>query len=317
MSATLRFIIFQLMIIVPFVSGAFVQERLSHGPGFTKKLIRVNLILIEPLIILWSIWGLKLSWDIIMLPISGLLLVLIGMASGWIFVPVLKLSGKKRAGFLISSSLANHGFTMGAFLCYLFLGETGLGLSFIFLSYFMLYVFTVIFPYARMVSTSQRYSLSFLKEFLLNLQNMPLVAVIAGLMLHAVGIQRPSVYFPIDLLIIISIAVYYFTLGINFTPSDIGSSIRETLALSVIKFIMIPAVTVLFLAIVNLENNVEAVILIQSFMPAAIYSVVASVLFDLDTRLTSNLFVLNSIIFLILVLPLLFIFRGYIFAGVL
>ncbi|MBN2298898.1 MAG: hypothetical protein JXM72_09900, partial [Deltaproteobacteria bacterium] len=90
-----------------------------------------------------------------------------------------------------------------------------------------------------------------------------------------------------------------------------------TLALSVIKFLMVPAAAFLVLSIVNMESNVEAVILIQSFMPAAIYSVVASVLFDLDTRLASNLFVLNSIAFLILVLPLLFIFRGYIFAGLL
>jgi len=316
MSATLRFIVFQLMIIVPFVSGTLVQKRLSHGPGFTKKLIRINLVLIEPFIVLWSIWGLKLSWDIIMLPISGLFLVLIGMASGWIFVPMLKLSGKKRASFLISSSLANHGFTMGAFLCYLFLGETGLGLSFIFLSYFMLYVFTVIFPYARVVSTSQRYSLSFLKDILLNLQNMPLVSVIAGLTLHAVGIQRPSIYFPIDILIIASIAIYYFTLGINFKTSDVFLAARETLALSAIKFVMVPAATFAVLSNIRLDSQVETVIFVQSFMPAAIYSVVASVLFDLDTRLTSNLFVLNSLVFLVLVLPLLFIFRVGILAAV-
>ncbi|HHO77242.1 MAG TPA: hypothetical protein ENN05_12560 [Deltaproteobacteria bacterium] len=317
MSATLRFVIFQLMIIVPFVSGAFIRNRLPYLPGLTKKLIRINLVLIEPPIVLWSIWGLKLSFDVIMLPISGLFLVLVGMASGWAFVPVLKLSGKKRASFLISSSLANHGFTMGAFLCYLFIGERGLGLSFIFLSYFMLYVFTVIFPYARMVSTSQCYSLLFLKGFLLNMQNMPLFAVIAGLMLHAAGIERPLIYFPIDLLIIVSIAIYYFTLGINFAASDIGSSMRENLALSLIKFIMVPAATFFVLSFLKLEDNVKTVILIQAFMPAAIYSVVSSVLFDLDTRLASNLFVLNSLVFLMLVLPMLFIFRSIIFTGLL
>jgi len=316
MSATLRFLIFQVMIIVPFISGTLVRKRLAHGPELTKKLIRINLILVEPLIVLWSIWGLKLSRDIIMLPISGLLLVLFGMASGRLFVPVLRLRGKQRASFLISSSLANHGFTMGAFLCYLFLGERGLGLSFIFLSYFMLYVFTVIFPYARMVSTSQRYSMSFLRDFLLNLQNMPLAAIVIGLGLQAVHIQRPSVYFPIDILIIASIAVYYFSLGINFMTSDVFSAAKATLALSVIKFIMIPAATIAVLSAVSLDSQVETVILVQSFMPAAIYSVVASVLFDLDTRLTSNMFVLNSLVFLVIVLPLLFIFRGGILAGV-
>jgi predicted permease len=55
---------------------------------------------------------------------------------------------------------------------------------------------------------------------------------------------------------------------------------------------------------------VEAVIVIQSFMPVAIYSVVASVLFDLDKELASNLFVFNTLFFLLIVLPLLFVFKG-------
>lgn len=315
MTAALRFIIFQVVIIVPFVVGMSVHGRYSHGVRFTKKLIRLNLILLEPIIALWSIWGLPLSLDVIGLPISGLLLALLGLALGRAFVPVLALTGKSRASFIISSSLANHGFTMGAFICYLLMGEKGLGLSFIFLTYFMIYVFTVIFPYAQMVSTSQRYSLSFLKEFFLNLQNMPLVAVIVGLTLHGAGIQRPQVFFPIDFFMIVSIAIYYFTLGINFKASDIGSSIRESLVISLIKFLLVPAVTFIVLTVVNLDRNIEAIILIQSFMPAAIYSVVAPVLFDLDTRLASNIFVLNSIIFLVLVLPLLFTFRGCIFAA--
>jgi predicted permease len=315
MSATLRFVIFQIMIIVPFLSGTLFRSKIPYSHQFTKKIIRINLILIEPVIALWSIWGLGLSRDMILLPISGLILVVIGLASGWVFVPALGLREKKRTSFLISSSLANHGFTMGAFLCYLFWGERGLGLAFIFLSYFMLYIFTVIFPYAQMVSTSQRYSLSFIKNFLLNMQNMPLAAIIAGLMLQAVGLERPRIYFPIDILIIISIAVYYFALGINFTTSDIVSSLRENIALCIIKFLIVPFFAFAILCSVSLDPHVEAVILIQSFMPAAIYSVVASVLFGLDTRLSSNLFVLNSIFFLVMVLPLLFIFRGYIFGG--
>lgn len=303
------------MIVVPFVCGALLQRRTAQDPVFTRKLIRINLILIEPLIALWSIWGLSLSRSIVVLPLSGLALVLLGLAAGWVFIPVLGLKGRSRATFLISSSLHNHGFTMGAFLCYLLLGEEGLGLAFIFLAYFMLYVFIVIFPYAQMVSTSRRYSLSFLKDFLLNLQNMPLAAIVVALALHGLGIERPSIYFPTDLLILASIAMYYFTLGTNFSTSDVLASARENLALCMVKFVMVPAAAVVFLSLVSLERQVEAVILIESFMPAAIYSVVASVLFDLDRRLASNLFVLNTIFFLVVVLPLIFVFRGYMVPG--
>jgi predicted permease len=247
-----------------------------------------------------------------LLPIFGLILVF-GMASGWVFVPVLGLREKSELShqFVAYQPWIHNGrLSLLSFLG----GVRGLGLAFIFLSYFMLYIFTVIFPYARMVSTSQRYSLSFIKDFLLNLQNMPLAAIIAGLMLQAVGLERPRIYFPIDIPIIISIAV--FALGINFTTSDIVSSMRENIALCIIKFLMVPFFAFVILCAVSLDPHVEALILIQSFMSVAIYSVVASVLFGLDSRLASNLFVHNSIFFLVIILPLLFVFRGYIFGGI-
>jgi predicted permease len=71
---------------------------------------------IEPIIALWSTWGLTLRKDLIMLPLAGLFLVLSGMTFGSVFKRILRLRGKKAATFLISSTLANHGFTMGAFL---------------------------------------------------------------------------------------------------------------------------------------------------------------------------------------------------------
>jgi len=104
--------------------------------------------------------------------------------------------------------------------------------------------------------------------------------------------------------------VYYFSLGMSFTPSRVFSFLRENAALSFIKFLAVPAITVGVLAMVTLDPKVEAVIIIQSFMPAAIYSVIASVLFDLDESLASNLFVINTLFFLLFVLPLLFVFKG-------
>ncbi len=193
MSAHARFILFQCMIVFPFVAGMILKNRIPAGRLSSRKLIRFNLIFIEPCIALWSIWGLDFSWDVIILPISGLFLVLIGMAAGRMMMAVVPLEGKSRASFLISSSIANHGFTMGAFLCYLFLGERGLGLAFLFLSYFMLFVFTVIFPYARSVSSLQEDQHGMMIwSHVFDLQNMPLFAVLLGLIFKAFHLARPS-----------------------------------------------------------------------------------------------------------------------------
>ncbi len=309
MSPHARFLLFQLMIVVPFLSGIVFRRRISSARDLTRTLIRLNLVLIEPLIVLWSIWGLDLGWNMAVLPFSGLLLVVAGMATGRLMLPALPLRERSRATFLISSSIANHGFTMGAFLCFLFLGERGLGLAFLFLSYFMIYVFTVIFPYARSVSRPDS-SMSGVTAYFLDIQNMPLVAVVAALVLQFFHVRRPGVAFPVDTLMMISVAVYYFSLGMSFETSRVFSFLRENVSLSLIRFLILPAVTLGALAMVNLGEHVEAVIAIQSFMPVGVYSVVASVLFDLDKELASNLFVFNTLFFLLIVLPLLFVFKG-------
>jgi predicted permease len=315
MGTTSRFILFQVLIILPFISGASLKRIYTFKDlqSFTRRLIRVNLIFIEPAIALWSTWGLSLSRDMVFLPLSGTALVLSGMVLGKMFLKPLGLSGKKGAAFLISSSLANHGFTMGAFFCYLFMGEKGLGLAFLFLSYFMPFIFLVIFPYARKIASGKKAGLASVKEFFLTLQNMPFFAILSALLLILAGFRRPEVFFPTDICIIISMIMYYFTLGLNFEMPAFFRSGRENIALCLTKFLMIPFLTFIMLKIMNPDPAVAAVILIQSFMPAAIYSVVASVLFDLDPVFSSNLFVWNTIIFLTCILPILFVFRNTIF----
>jgi predicted permease len=312
MDISTRFILFQVLIIVPFASGMAVKSlcRIPDMSGFTKRLIRVNLVIIEPIIALWSTWGLTLTQELILLPLAGLFLVMSGMIFGKVFKRMLNLSEKKGATFLISSTLANHGFTMGAFLCYLLIGEQGLGLAFLFLAYFMPFVFLVIFPYARRQSTGKRLDLATALDYFLSLQNMPLFAIILSLVFLALGFERPLISFPVDIFIIISMGLYYFTLGLNFELPAFFASGKENAALAAIKFLLVPAVTLIILKALHLNPAIETVIFVQSFMPAAIYSVVSSVLFDLDAGFASNLFVWNSIIFLAGILPVLFIFRG-------
>jgi hypothetical protein len=311
MNITTKFIIFQLVVLIPFFIGSLLQKKMVKAP---QTLIRMNLICLEPLIALWSIWGLSLNLTYIALPISGFFLVLAGGVLGYLFMPFVRLQGKSKATFIISSSLANHGFTMGGFLCYLFLGERGLGLALIFTSYFMPYIFFVVFPYARSLSSKERFGIKFLQENIINIQNMPLYAIIVALCLQLFGIKRPNIFFPIDVILLISVGMYYFALGINFNVKNIFSCFRENVSIIAIKFLLIPLMTLITLKFIHLDNLVAEVILIESFMPAAIYSVVASVLFNLDAKLATNLFVINTIVFIAFAFPAFFIFQEH-FAG--
>lgn len=301
MPIILKFILFQLLIIVPFIGGTLARRTFIDPAAAAKKIIRFNLIALEPPVILWTIWGLRISPDLAFLPAAGLLIVLSGFAAGSLMAPLLRLRGAARKTFLISSSLANHGFTMGGFFCYILLGETGLGLSSIFLVYFVPYTFLIIFSYAR--AGAGRPFHAHIRDFLTGSRNMPLYASLAALALLASGIPRPALRPPVEPLIMASVALYYWTLGLTTAVKEITPLRREHLALGAIKFILIPALTWLLLTALPLGSGMKSVIRIQSFMPAAIYSVVTSVLFDLDSPLASSLFVVNTMIFIIIVVP--------------
>lgn len=313
MSVELKFILFQILIILPFAAGTLLKDRIKNTEKTAHTLVKNNLMFLEPVIVLWAIWGLELTADMAVLPLAGLILVLLGFFAGKLIMPVLKLEGMSKPTYLISSSLANHGFTMGGFICYLFMGERGLGLAAIFLAYFMFYTYLVIFTYSARVSgkeTGLFFTLKNLKNLFINTRNMPLYAAFIGISINIGGIARPEFYFPFDYLLMASVALYYFTLGINFFFKSLFPIQKEHITLAVSKFILVPLLAGLLLVITGISGEIRDIIIIQSFMPAAIYSVVASVLFNLDIRLASSLFFVNTIVFIILVLPFLFMLFG-------
>ncbi len=307
MPIILKFILFQLLIIIPFLAGMAMKKMFPDPAAASKKIIMTNLMVLEPPVILWTIWGLKISRDLAFLPVAGLLIVLAGLLAGIMMAPLLRLDGAGRKTFHISASLANHGFTMGGFICYIFLNETGLGLSSIFISYFVPYTFLIIFSYAR-AGGGKTYRTG-IRDTLVSYQNMPLYAALAALTLLLSGISRPALNPPVEPLIMASVALYYWTLGLTVNVKEISPFHREHAALGAIRFLIIPALVHLLLLIVPLSGDVRTVIRIQSFMPAAIYSVVTSVLFDLDSRMASSLFLVNTLVFIIFVVPAIVILR--------
>jgi len=289
--------------------GSIISHKKPSIEQSIGKVVSFNLVTFEPVVVFWSIWGLSLSADMIALPLAGILTVLIGLITGYVLIGVLKFNGVQKHTFIISSSLANHGFTMGGFLCYLFLGIEGLGLAMLFIVYFMPYLVLVIFSYARYVSEDPLQQFS-LKNYIINKKNFPFYAVLLALLFQMLGIKRITAPVPVDLFIAISVMIYYFSLGTSFSPGNIKKFLPAHAVLAIVKFMIVPLIVIVVAFVIPIGEKVRAVIIIQSFMPAAIYSVVTSILFRLDSRMASSLFVFNTVLFLFVVLPLLFTFRA-------
>jgi len=306
-----KFLFFWIIIIIPFVTGKILEKKTLSLSEKSEKLILFNLTFLEPPILFWSIWGLKMGKDTFSLPVTGFIWIFIAIFFSTLFSKFLKFKEIKALSFRVSSALSNQGLTMGSFICFLIIGEEGLGLAAIYTLYFYPLVFLIIFPYTHFVSS--KYSvgsgISFsVKSTIFTRRNIPVLAMIAALILNISGFERPEIYFPLNILLAVSISIYYFTLGTTFNYGNIAKYRIEIILISVLKFMLIPALTFLFLQIINLPENYEKVILIQSFMPAAIYSVVTSVIFRLDSKMTSTVFFVTNLIFIAFVLPFIILF---------
>jgi hypothetical protein len=297
------------VIILPFLAGSYLNHRITNLDQVAKRMIAFNLVFLEPPIILWSILGLSLSSEMVLLPVSGAGLAIAGFMMGKFVARGIQLKEKSAKVYTICSSLANQGFTMGGFLCYLLAGERGLALSGIFLIYYVPYTFLFIFAYAGMEQRRQVIYWSSVKGFLFNTRNMPLLAVLAAVVIRLFGIERPAVHFPLELFLLVAIALYYFTLGINFRISDLNPLHKEHLLLAVQKFILLPILAFAVIHFLPIADELKLIIKIESLMPVAIYAVISSIIFNLDSRKATSMFVINSLIFIFLVFPLLFFTR--------
>lgn len=309
MAMPIELIILQSSTMVPAVLGILLRPKLKESAAVARAVIMINLVFLEPVIVLWATWKIPLSADLVALPLAGLLLVGAGFAAGVVGSRILSLEDADRKTFTITSSLANHGYTMGGLVCYMMLGETGLGLSSLFAFYFVPFTFIVIFSYAA-GSRDRENPLKLMRRLLFQRRNLPLAATVIGLLLNLSGVPRPEVALSITPLVIVTVLLYYFSLGLTFEMTAVTGNIPHHLLIAFLKFILLPVATFITLEIAGIQKPVSTVIMIQSFMPAAVYSVITSVLFRLNTSMASAIFVINTVLFLVAVLPFLMIVFG-------
>jgi len=308
MSISSQFIIFQALIIGPFIIGMLTKRFIASPEQLARRIVLINLCMFDPIIILWTVWGLQISKALIYLPLSGLCIVIFGFFAGCLFAWPFKLTPKSHGTFVITASLSNHGFTLGGYICYLLIGEQGLALSYIFLLYFVFYLFLFIFPYARWIQASEEKisTKQFIISSLINVRNIPLYTTLFAIMLKKCQILRPPIDINIEYFLLISISIYYFSLGLTYSITQQISYKKPHIVLIIIKFMISPLIAWVLTILLPLDATMQSVVMIESFMPVAILSVVVSIIFDLDTRMASNLFVWNTIVFLLFIFPLIY-----------
>jgi malate permease and related proteins len=305
------------VLFVGLVAGYLTATRLGLIEQSAKKIMTVVMIFFDGPIVLFVIWQMHLACQLIWMPVIGFcLLVIISFLSAKIFSS-LNLEPKARLTMSLAGGLSNLGYTGGAFVCYVLLGTQALALANIYLLLWLPAVYLIFFPMLKsyeLKANNPNIEFKFKLSDFMDLRFLALFASILALMLNFANVTEPVFIAKshiIDILIYTASLLAFFAIGIRVKLSQFGNYINLYFVLAAVKFILTPAIAFLIIWLLamagqNLDSLFKKVIMIMAVAPTAVMMVTMSNVFDLDGRLASALWVVNTAIFIFLVVPVLF-----------
>jgi hypothetical protein len=258
-----------------------------------------------------SVWKLRLRIELLWLPVllasHVMILTGLGRATG-----KLVCRDRQECGMLaIATGLGNLSFTMGGLVAYVLYGQTGLGMVAIAGLMWTPMVVLFIYPIARHHSRAHD-PMPFARlmaRSILDVRSIGLPLVLVGLGLSAWQVPRPDwVTGLVDWLMLAVIATAYFSIGLRLRFGHVARIWRLILAHAGLRFGAGLAIGAGLWALTlatpwPLTGQARNILLIESFVPMAVTAVAVANMFHLHPEEASVLFVVNTLAYILLLLP--------------
>jgi predicted permease len=279
-----------------------------------KILLKSAFLFINPVTVVGAIWVIELKDSrLATLPFLGMGAIFLGGLLGLLFSRWLHLERKQTGSLFTCGSFTNLG-TLGGLVCYIFLGEIGFGLVYIYRLFEDFIYYTVGFPVAKLFGSApgeKEGRLSRLKQlagdaFIL----VSLSSLLLGGLLNLSGMKRPEFYQTVNSIFIPLGALLLITaIGLAMKITKVRDYLKECLAVSAIKFLIVPAVTTSLAFLIGYREMaggyVMKVVILLSSMPVAFSALVPPSLYDLDVDLANSCWLFTTSLFM-MILPVLY-----------
>jgi len=278
-----------------------------------KRLQRFALLFLNPVAIIGALWTLRFKdAGLILMPLVGFFALTIGGVLALAVARILQLKPKEAGALFGCGSFTNIG-SIGALICYVFLGEPGFALVPLYKLFEEISYYGIGFPIAKYYSgadAEQENAWSRLKSLARDPFIMvALSSIVIGLVLNFSGISRPTGYASVIAVFVPLATVLLLTsIGLALRVSRVMDSIKACLAVSLIKFLLVPlaATGLAFsLGFYKMENGLPLkVVLILSSMPVAFNALIPPSIYDLDLDLANSCWFVTTAL-LVPILPIL------------
>ena len=275
-----------------------------------KGLQRAALLFVNPVAIVGATWIVSIrDAALAALPLVGLFAIVAGGVLALGAARLLRLPPKKTGALFCCGSFTNIG-SIGALVCYLYLGEPGFALVPIYKIFEELSYYSIGFPIAKHYSGSAAAEGRWDRVKGLARDPLILVSVTAlalGGSLNASVLERPVIYRAVHAVPTpLAAVLLVVAVGLALRFRRVGDYLRESAAVAAIKFALVPALTcalAVSLGFGRIDGGLPLkVVLILSSMPVAFNALIPPSIYDLDLDLANSCWFVTTAL-LALVLP--------------
>ena len=278
---------------------------------FRKLLQKVALLFFMPITFVGAIWIVNAgNATIAALPFLGVFALLVGGVLALVISRILGLPSKQTGSLFACGSFTNIG-SIGALICFVFLGEKGFALVPIYKLFEEAAYYGIGFPIAKFYSGEGR-GRGQTFDHLRGLARDPFIivalsSIALGGVLNMSGVERPEFYRAVNSIFIpVGTIILLASIGLAMRFRSVRNYLRECISVSLIKFILVPVFISTLARMVGL-GEIEAglplkVVMILSSMPVAFTALIPPSIYDLDLDLANSCWLFTTAL-LILVLP--------------
>jgi len=276
-----------------------------------KLLQRIALLFVNPVAIVGAIWIVNIeSVRLAASPFNGLFAILAGGVLALGAARLLHLEPKKTGAMYGCGSFTNIG-SIGALVCFVFLGEKGFALVPIYKLFEELSYYSIGFPIAKYYGSSE--NTEKMSERVKGLARDPFIlvalsSIVLGGLLNFTEIRRPeflrsvvSVFVPLGTVMLLT------SIGLALKFRRVRNYLKECISVSLIKFILVPGLAVSLAYLIGFGSIDDGlplkVVIILSSMPVAFTALIPPSIYDLDLDLANSCWFFTTAL-LMAVLPL-------------
>jgi len=299
-------------ILLPLVTGYFLKNHNIISKKACDWLIRFNVIVMVTVLTLMSFWELRLSAQLLWLPVIGILITAVPGYIGARFFADIFDNDLDRGAYVISAMLSNIG-TIGGLCAFIMYGEEGFAYVQLVAAPQNILMVAAAFPMAKyyyekhMASRNKaKLKLSF-REMFITWNQFGIVGMAVGIALQLGGIPRPPVlgalfHNLVHILAWVSLLPVGYLIDFGHARFYYG----KVTSMLWLRFVIVPVLFYLLFRLLFTGQVLLGSLVIMSAAPAAINSVITARLYKLNVDLTIAAFILTTIVFVLVVFPLFF-----------